>query len=787
MRIISKILSIFRGRTQPALRESALLREQLDMHAGNIGVSLSGNILSALTIGILMRNNVSLTTLFALLFALVSISAMRLVTIWRYRHTSFDEALARRLRRDIAWQALFNATVWGVGLMLLMRHAAPGEVVLMGMIASGLLGASAVTYGTMPAAAHSFTLTLSLFMIGAFTLADLPFSNTTSALLVCYMFVLMRTIDHGYTMFCVRLARECELDDTANTVKLLLNDFEQQGSDWLWEVNEAGLIVAPSVRFAEAACRPVEMLERCPLITLFNQCPEVAILHDHIRHFRSFRDLALPLTIDGELHWWSLSGRPVDSPVGGMRLRGVASDVSAAKNAEVKVAYMAHYDGLTELPNRVMFNEMLNHAINRRRKTAQLAVLSLDLDHFKSINDTLGHPAGDELLKIVSRKLEACIGKYDLVARLGGDEFAVLLTEGQTIESVTVLATRIIEMLGQPIDLGGNHALCGTSIGIAVIPDDGESVDELMKKVDLALYASKANGRNRFCFYEPGMDLAAQARREIELDLRAAMVRNELELHYQPLVMVENQKTVGYEALIRWNHPVKGLIMPDDFVPIAEETGLIVQLGEWVIRNAIAEAARWSEPLGISVNLSPAQMKSAGLISTIMNALSASGLAAERLELEITETVLMRESAANLATLHRLRALGVRIALDDFGTGYSSLNYLRSFPFDKIKIDRCFVRDLDQREDCQAIIRAITGLANSLGIITTAEGVESKEQFEKLRLDGCTQVQGFLYSKAVPACELTNLRPATPAITAPVAPQVLLPPTDKQQRVRKRA
>jgi EAL domain-containing protein (putative c-di-GMP-specific phosphodiesterase class I) len=274
----------------------------------------------------------------------------------------------------------------------------------------------------------------------------------------------------------------------------------------------------------------------------------------------------------------------------------------------------------------------------------------------------------------------------------------------------------------------------------------------------LALYSAKANGRNRFAFFDPTIDEAAQARRMVEIDLRSALIRNELSLHYQPLINVESGETVAYEALLRWFHPTRGLVMPDEFISIAEETGLIVQLGEWVIRNAVAEVARWPEHVSVSVNLSPLQMKSNNLISTVINALASSGVAPQRLELEITETVLMHETAVNLATLHRLREVGVRIALDDFGTGYSSLNYLRSFPFDKIKIDRCFVEEVDSQEESRAIIRAITGLANSLGMVTTAEGVENVEQLDRLRIEGCTQVQGFLFSKAVCVSELTDLR-----------------------------
>jgi diguanylate cyclase (GGDEF)-like protein len=382
----------------------------------------------------------------------------------------------------------------------------------------------------------------------------------------------------------------------------------------------------------------------------------------------------------------------------------------------------------------------------------------LDLDHFKSINDTLGHPIGDKLLNAVALRLEACVRTGDLIARLGGDEFAILVG-GENLKAIDQLASRIVEAIGLPFLIDGYEVTTGASIGIAYSPDHGDTPEQLLKNADLALYAAKAQGRGRFIRFETGMDSLAETRRELELDLRTALGRDEMRLHYQPLINLNSNEPSGYEALVRWEHHERGTVMPGDFIPIAEETGMVIKIGEWVIRRALQEAATWPEHLGVAVNLSPAQMRSTNLLPTIIHALAQSGVAAHRLELEITESVLMNDSEANIAVLHKLSALGIRIALDDFGTGFSSLNYLRSFPFNKIKIDRCFISEIDSREDCRAIVRSIVSLANSLGMTTTAEGVERQSQLDTLRLEGCTEVQGFLFSKAVPSEELSDLRP----------------------------
>jgi diguanylate cyclase (GGDEF)-like protein len=430
-------------------------------------------------------------------------------------------------------------------------------------------------------------------------------------------------------------------------------------------------------------------------------------------------------------------------------------DITEWEEAQQQIFHMARHDALTNLPNRALFRERLLRAQHLAKRGDLLAVLCLDLDHFKEINDSLGHPIGDALLKEVARRLSASMSQDDTVARLGGDEFAVVLfRHGNDASAASALAGRLVEQIAAPYDVGGHHLVIGVSIGVSLAPEDGNNPDELLKNADLALYRAKADGRGTYRFFEAGMDARAQARRLLELDLRMALRRQEFEVHYQPIIDVSREKTVAFEALVRWNHPLRGSIPPANFIPLAEETALIVQLGEWVLRKACQEAAGWSEDIDVAVNLSPVQFKNPSLVSSVKSALAASGLAPSRLELEITESVLLQNSEATLATLHELRAYGVRISLDDFGTGYSSLSYLRSFPFDKIKIDRSFVQELASRNDSMAIVRAVTGLGRSLGIVTTAEGVETVEQLDLLRQEGCTQVQGYLFSKPRPAADV---------------------------------
>jgi diguanylate cyclase (GGDEF)-like protein len=399
----------------------------------------------------------------------------------------------------------------------------------------------------------------------------------------------------------------------------------------------------------------------------------------------------------------------------------------------------------------------LKQAVDLTEHGRAFAVLCLDLDRFKIINDTLGHAVGDGLLQAVADRLKTFVRDTDTVARLGGDEFAIIQVGIERPDDAESLASRVITAFRGHFDVDGHQIVVGVSVGVAIAPDDGTSPEKLLKSADIALYLAKSEGRGTVRFFEPEMDARIHARRRLELDLRGAIARNEFELYYQPLIHLATVSVTGFEALLRWHHPVRGLVLPAEFIPLAEETGMIVAIGEWVLRTACAEATNWPVDISVSVNLSAVQFRQGDLIRAVETALAASGLRPDRLQLEIVELVLLQDSASTVAKLHRLRDIGLTIALDDFGTGYSSLSYLRSFPFDKIKIDQSFVRDLVADKESISIIRAVVALGNSLCMKTTAGGVESLEQLNRLREEGCTEVQGWLYSEPKPANELPVL------------------------------
>ncbi len=433
-------------------------------------------------------------------------------------------------------------------------------------------------------------------------------------------------------------------------------------------------------------------------------------------------------------------------------------DVTERRRAEERIVFMARHDALTGLPNRLLFAERIDQAISHIGRSGDgFAILSLDLDQFKQVNDTLGHPVGDELLRNVAERLISCLREVDTVSRLGGDEFAILQCDLERPEQAAGLARRIVEVLSAPYDIEGQPVTISVSIGISVAPGDGASYDILLKNADVALYLAKADGRATWRFFEPEMDVRLQVRRALELDLRDALANDEFEIFYQPLYDLSENRITGFEALLRWHHPTRGVVSPGDFIALAEEIGLIVPLGEWVLRNACTEATSWPKHVKLSVNVSAVQFKSERLVKTVTDALTISGLPARRLELEITESVLLAHNVTTMDKLHELRNFGVGISMDDFGTGYSSLSYLRSFPFDKIKIDQSFVRMMSAKDGSLAIVRAMAALGSSLGIRTTAEGVETKEQLAWLRSVGCSEAQGYLFSPPVAAREIPRL------------------------------
>jgi diguanylate cyclase (GGDEF)-like protein/PAS domain S-box-containing protein len=471
-----------------------------------------------------------------------------------------------------------------------------------------------------------------------------------------------------------------------------------------------------------------------------------AVLHNVAQ-----RNLVVANTADGR------SIQIANEPVPGGGWVETHEDITERKLSEQRIAHLAHYDALTGLPNRLLFRKHLELELKRAARGEQFALLYIDIDEFKSINDSLGHPVGDELLKVVAERLKNCVRETEFVAHLGGDEFAIVQTAVGSSADVTDLVARIFNEIRRPCSCLSHELSTDASIGIAIAPQDGIDMDQLIKNADLAMYGAKADGRRTFRFFEPSMDAIAKARRTLELDLRQAMADDNFEIYYQPVVDLQTNEITGCEALLRWRHPLRGMISPAEFIPVAEDTGLINQLGEWVLSKACAEAATWPNNISLAVNVSPVQFKGQTFALRVAAALASSNLPARRLELEITEAVLIRDDEAALAVLHQLRALGVRIALDDFGTGYSSLSYLQRFPFDKIKIDRSFVNDIAMFEPSAAIVQAVVKIAAVSNMTTTAEGVETETQRELLRAFGCNQMQGYLFSPAIPAVDLRRL------------------------------
>ncbi|KAF0137411.1 MAG: diguanylate cyclase/phosphodiesterase [Xanthobacteraceae bacterium] len=459
---------------------------------------------------------------------------------------------------------------------------------------------------------------------------------------------------------------------------------------------------------------------------------------------------------DGSFHWVRARGSKVEGADGsGDEWIGVIEDVDARRSAQARIAHMAHHDALTGLANRTLFQEKLLEAVGQHGRPVDCAVLCVDIDRFKVVNDTLGHAMGDALLVAVGERLKACIADGDVLARLGADEFGIVQRSGPQPTTASMLASQIIDAVGAPYDIGGQSVVVGASVGIALA--DGEGADSVLKNADIALDRAKEDGQGRFCFFEPAMNARMHQRQRLERDLRKALTEGQFVLFFQPVITLATGTIAGFEALVRWRHPERGLVSPAEFIPVAEETGLIGPLGRWVLDQACAEATHWPHGMKVAVNVSPRQLADRQFPEIVEAALRRSGLCASRLELEITESTLMADVEGATNALLRLKMMGCSLAMDDFGTGYSSLGYLRTFPFDKVKIDRSFVQDLSVARESGAIIRAVTGLCGSLGIISTAEGVETEAQLALLRSEGCTEGQGYLFGRPSPAEDIPAL------------------------------
>ncbi len=682
---------------------------------------------------------------------------------WRRRRPS---QVSLRSFRRATQHALLLGLLWAMLPLSLFHQLAPQQQMLVALVMVGMSMGGAFALSPAPLAALAYVGVL----MGAAVLSLLRAGGDTmhllAALTLCYGGVLVAGI-----MVAARRAHELlraqrEAARQQQLVTLLLNDFEENAEEALWEIDREGRLVHQSSRLALLLRLPQAPLRGQVLTALLRRqsVPAALLLAAAFDGARPFRGLRLQLADGDPPRHWTASAKPVLDERGAcVGWRGVFTDVSAAEAANQRLRTLAHQDPLTGLANRVQLHERVQQLLDAGRPAALLA---LDLDHFKSVNDRLGHSAGDALLREVAQRLRAAVRPQDLVARLGGDEFAVLtLRQGG---DVMALAQRIVEALQRPHEVGGRALRLGASVGVALLPEHGAQVDALMVHADMALYEAKDKGRGRVALY--AAHLGERNRRDgaIEDALRQAIARAELSLAWQPKVDVRRWRITGAEALLRWQHAQLGAVGPDEFIAVAERTGLVRELGGWALEQACRSAAAWPPELAISVNVSPAQLSDGDFSQRVRDALLASGLPAARLELEITESIFIDESFDAIGQLQALRALGVRIALDDFGTGYSSLAYLRRFPFDRLKIDRAFVQEMLLRQDSRAIVRAMTQLAASLGMRTVAEGVETQAQLQMLVQAGCDEVQGYLVSRPVAAEALLPLlrewRPPRPRL-----------------------
>ena len=732
-----------------------LLGRRLEGFALGSSLALFPTFASIAVLLVVYRGIAAPRALFAWGAAAALIIAARIVVARTILPLSTDIARLRRQWRAVNTVLVLGSLAWGVSLPLAAWLSAGSQTApAVTVIGAALLCGVLLMHRTAPVAAIIHILLLGSGLAVAVLIAAGWQAWPLLALLGIYAATLIASILVQDRLFRSACRIELERHESEQTVRMLLNDHESQAADWLWTVDEGGALQDVSNRLAELLHATPEMLTGQDFVSLIEPGRErdrIALL---IAERAAFRDEPVPVASDGEQRFWRLSGRP--RPDGGMT--GVGRDVTDQQEIEDRVRAMAYVDPLTGLANRHLFNQRLRELLGIDGADAgPVALLYLDLDDFKSVNDAHGHIFGDILLREMGARLRRESREADLVARLGGDEFAILIEapggDGMLIER----AHRLLAAAREPFQIEGHLARVSTSIGIAR-PAARRDAAELMRRVDLALYAAKAKGRDQMAIFDEALDRRARERRALELDLREAVGRDEMVLHYQPIIALRNGATVGYEALLRWRHPQRGLLPPDQFLPIAEESGLIASLGDWVIRKALADVAEWPGEFRIAINLSPSQIRNPHLITTIDRALAASGIAPSRLELEITESVLLEDAVVGAATIKRLRALGAEIALDDFGTGYSSLSYLRRFRFDRVKIDRAFVRDIETSDEAQAIVSAITRLAEALGMRTTAEGVERPEQLDLLRKLGCDEAQGFLILEPVDAARIAQSR-----------------------------
>ncbi len=680
------------------------------------------------------------------------------------RNTTDSAATAGDIR-DTYLEGLALAAVWAVPPLAFDIHASAGAAFGLWMVLSVLMTASAIALAPLAMSTLIFLGTVGLAVAGrlmvghAHVVAGATMLFTGLLMVACLM--------RARSLVLVR-AGQLALAERDETVSLLLREFEDNGADWLWETDAARRVVKATPRFAYACGLDPVAIEGMPFLQVLagpaweagNFAAGLRDLADRLKARDSFRDLRLPVTVNGEERWWEIAASPrFDERGAFIGFRGVGSDVTEQRASADKINRMARYDALTGLPNRLAINEALTRAMSEAEKwSTRCAFMMIDLDRFKAVNDTLGHPIGDRLLGRVSERLSQMMSANELVGRLGGDEFAVVVRDATDTAAVETFARTIIETLSRPYEVDQHTLYIGASVGVATGPRDGRTAEMLVRSADLALYRSKDAGGGSYHLYEPQLHVVAEERRVMEMELRRALERRQMHLHYQPVVDAGTGKLTGFEALLRWIQPELGSISPMKFIPLAEDTRLIAPIGEWVLRTACEEAARWPDSIRVAVNVSPEQLHNPNFVAVVASALAQSGLPAERLELEVTESVFLKEGTGAVQVLERILDLGVRLSLDDFGTGYSSLGYLSRTRFSSIKIDRSFVQSASKgSREAIAIIRAVVALAQSLGMATTAEGVETEAEHLMVQGYGCTKVQGYYFGRPLPVAEARAL------------------------------
>jgi diguanylate cyclase (GGDEF)-like protein len=725
-------------------------------------LTLSVNFLNAAVVAYVFWDSASWLFIVAWGGMVLLLSLGSFLSWQRARMNPPKGASARAVRRFVLHAAILAAT-WGLVPVVLFPGASLLNQLFLACVVAGMISGGAFCLSTIPSAGITYTwVVVASASVGLISTGDQAFCAVALMLTIYSVFLSRNLVAHGM-LFAEHMRDKLNLEEQREVIGVLLKDFESHAGDWLWQTDAKGRMTHVSERFASVAGRSVQRLEGVNLAEIIGggarREPAQSELFDLIDRRLPFRDLVVPVGPEFDRRFWQMSAKPMfDSHEMFNGYRGVGGDITEKQVARERIAQLAQFDTLTGLLNRSFFTVEADRALATARARRQTsAMFCVDLDQFKSVNDTLGHHVGDELLRRVAQRLRQCVGDRGLIGRLGGDEFAILHTCPDHENCGRAFAEELLACFDAAFSLDQGEIAIGASIGIALASDDNWTKTALMKLADMALYSAKSAGAGSYRFFEPEMATRAHRRREIEVGLREAVASRGLGLAFQPLVDLANGHVIGFEALARWNSPALGRVSPHEFIPVAETTGLIMPIGEWVLRKALRAARHWPEDTIVAVNMSPVQFRSPKLLATVVSALAESGLPPQRLELEVTESVFLAGSGETLALLNDLRTLGVRISLDDFGTGYSSLSYLRRFPFDKIKIDKAFVHDVVASAESEAIVQAIIALAGALGMTTVAEGIESEAQVAKLRELGCTQAQGYFFAAPRATAELGTL------------------------------